>query len=396
MNAELKEALKRLLPAKIYDLFIHFYGSLYYVFRLFPVKQDKIVFCNFLGNGYGDNPKYIAEEIIRRGMTCDLVWLLREDVMDRTGMPVSIRKAKIGSIRAIYETVTARVWVDNARKPWYVQKRNGQYYVQTWHGGPALKRVENDAVEGLSPQYVKSAQMDSRKIDVCLSNCRHYTDLIQRSFWYGGEILECGFPRNDIINSASHGLERSIRDKFGLSEGARIVLYAPTFRNSRSAEAYKLDIDRCLASLSQRFPGNWTLMLRLHPNIQSQRVLLSHHEHVIDATQYEDLQELLCAVDAVITDYSSVMFDFAQRRKPVFLFAPDIESYKLERNFYFSLDDLPFPVAQDNRSLMSNIVEFNQNAYVSAVDAFFASVGLTETGEAAKIVVDRIEKELTG
>lgn len=394
LGPALKRVLRRSLPKPLYRGLIQLYGLLYIAFRVCPIQPRKIVVCSYFGNGYGDNPKYILEEIRRRGWPCDVVWLVRDDVMRHTQMPAGVRTVRIGSLKAIYETVTAKVWIDNARKPWYVKKRRGQYYVQTWHGGPAFKRVEKDAADRLSSDYVLSAQHDSRNIDVCLSNCRRFTELITRSFWYDGEVLECGFPRNDILTSPSPLLVDSIRLKLGLSPQQRVALYAPTFRNHLSADAYPLAIDQCLAALAQRFTGDWSLLVRRHPNVQSEPLLRAQSDQVLDATPYEDLQELLCVVEVVITDYSSVMFDGALQQKPVFLFTPDLEQYKSERNFYFSLDELPFMAARDNAGLSRNIAAFDQTRYQKALDVFFNDIGLAETGEAAKAVVNRIEREI--
>lgn len=396
----MKELLKRLFPIEsvitrwLLRLYNHlFMQTLYYLFRVFPLKSNKIVLSNFNGNGYGDNLKYIAEEIIFRNLSCDLVWMLSVEFMNNSSMPNTIRRVRNGSLKSIYEMVTAKVWIDNVRKPFHVKKRKGQYYIQTWHGAPALKRVESD-VKNLSVDYVKSAQTDSKKIDLFLSNCRLFTDLVKSSFWYSGEVLECGSPRNDVLLSDQNVLPEKVREAYGISEKQRIVLYAPTFRLNNCAKLRDLDIEQCLKSLSKRFTGEWGLMVRLHPNVQHESNSLLLKEHVINVTSYEDLQELLVAVDVVITDYSSLMFDSALQRKPVFLYCPDFESYKVERNFYFTFDELPFTFATDNETLIKNILRFDQNSYLNCLDGFFKRVGLCERGRASKTVVDIIETQL--
>ncbi len=109
---------------------------LFIIFRIFPIKKNKVVVINFYGNGYGDNPKYICEELIKTHEELDVIWLVNK--MDDV-FPNQIRKVKYKSIKAIYEMATAKIWIDNARKRKYVIKRNGQYYIQTWHGGIRIK-----------------------------------------------------------------------------------------------------------------------------------------------------------------------------------------------------------------------------------------------------------------
>lgn len=217
------------------------------------MKAGKVVFCNHYGNGYGDNPKYIAEEMIRRGLDYDFVWMLKSELMDHNHLPRQIRPVRIGSLKSIYEMVTAAVWIDDVRQPSYIKKRRGQHYIQTFHGGPSLKRVEKDVEDKLSSEYVKNAISDSKKANLFLSNGSWFTNLVRNSFWYSGEILESGFPRNDIFSLRDSDVNRRVRAYFGISETNRIVLYAPTFRKDHSVDVYDLDIDKCLAALSEHF-----------------------------------------------------------------------------------------------------------------------------------------------
>lgn len=139
---------------------------LFCIFKVFPINDRKIVISSFGGKGYGDNGKYIAKELLRSETNYDIVWLI--DNLDYH-FPNGIRKVKRLSLKGIYELSTAKIWIDNRRKPAYVLKRRKQYYIQTWHGNTALKKVEKDATNVLPPQYVKAAQKDSKMIDVLLS-----------------------------------------------------------------------------------------------------------------------------------------------------------------------------------------------------------------------------------
>jgi len=152
----------------------------YYLFRIFPIQKNKIFIQNFNGKGYGDNPKYIAEEILRCGYDLKLVWAVRRKF--KGNIPKKIKTVPYYSIRAIYESVTAKFWIDNCRKQLYAKKRKGQYYIQTWHGSINFKKVEKDVENKLSSFYVKQAKYDSTIADLFLSDSKFTSQFI--SFFF--------------------------------------------------------------------------------------------------------------------------------------------------------------------------------------------------------------------
>ena len=224
--------------------------------------------------------------------------------------------------------------------------------MQTWHGF-ALKRIEQDAADALEPLYVRSCIQDSAQCDLMVSGSGFMTRLYQRAFWYQGSVAEYGTPRNDVFFSPQPQLSEKVRRAFGLPEDRKLVLYAPTFRADHSCSAYQLDVPALLEACRDRFGGQWSGLIRLHPNVAERSAGLFAYDGgaILDATAYPDMQELLCAADILVTDYSSCMFDFALSGKPCFQFATDIEAYRLDRNFYFPLDTLPFPLAGSNQAL---------------------------------------------
>lgn len=270
-----------------------------------------------------------------------------------------------------------------------MRKRKQQFYVQTWHGGVALKRIEKDIEKQLNLEYVHSALHDSSMIDLLVSNSRFCTDMYRRAFWYDGEIIECGSPRVDILFSCDSDQKKQIKEKLGFQSDDHIVLYAPTFRKDKGTECYRMDFKRILEALS-RDGASWKFAVRLHPNIADQADFLQYDADIINATNYPDMYELMAVSDILITDYSSVMFEAGFVKKPVFLFATDIEDYKQDRNFYFDLEQLPFPLATTNKDLLKQIECFSQSEYEMSVEAFNQSLGLQETGHASEILAERI------
>ena len=358
--------------------------------RLLPVQNNKIVVTSFYGRGASDNPKAIVEELVRRPEQLDIVWLANDP--DHAGVPEGVRVVQYDTPQAIRELCTARVWIDNCRKGARVKKA-GQYYMQTWHGF-ALKRIERDVADKLSKEdatYAQYAQRDSRQIDVIVSDSSFMTKIYQQSFWYDGPVEEYGAPRNDILIQPPADAKQTVGKALGLPEGCKYVMYAPTFRADGSLDAYDMDYHAVCAAMAQRFGGKWVMLVRLHPHVmQKAKDLPIDGQTTFDATAFDDMQLLLSACDAVITDYSSLMFDFALTRRPCFQYASDIDAYKNDRNFYFPIDETPFPLAKTNAEMLQKIAAFDDADYQTQCDAFYQRMGFRADGSASERCADWI------
>ena len=356
------------------------------LFRIFPVQKDKVLIVNYYGAGFGDNGKYIAQELHKRNSALNIYWISTQE----SGFPDYIHVISRHSLKSFYHLATAAVWIDNCRKAKCIIKRKKQYYMQTWHGSIALKRIEKDAEAHLEKKYVKSAIHDSRMVDVMLSNGTFCTEMYRRAFWYDGEILECGSPRADILFYITDKQKLEIKEKLGILKSKRIILYAPTFRADGNLNCYGLDFQKILDVLQQRTGEKWVFAVRLHPNIASKANLIKYNEDIVNATSYPDMYELLAATDILVTDYSSSMFEAGFVRKPVFLFATDIDSYTKDRNFYFDLPNLPYPLSKTNGELLHQLESFNKIEYEQNLAAFYESLGLKESGNASALAVQKI------
>ena len=284
--------------------------------------------------------------------------------------------------------MTSKVWIDNCRKYFIMLKRKKQFYIQTWHGF-ALKRIEKDAIGSLASNYEKLAKRDSKNIDCIISCSKFMTKVYRNSFWYNGEILEIGAPRNDILINGNENIKNKVYNFYSISN-KKIILYAPTFRVDRKTDAYSIDYERIMKACNQRFGGEFVFIARLHPNIATKSTDMKWSDNIINGSYYSDMQELMAAADVIITDYSSVMFDFALQYKPCFQFATDICAYKNDRNFYFALDKLPFSVAENNDELEENIRNFSEIEYRTNLDAFYENVGMIRSGNASEKCRDLI------
>ena len=370
--------------------------SLFHIFRLVPIRKDKIVLCNVWG--FGDNAKYVTEELARRKIDIEE----RKNLIDpfhiyfitnhpkSAHAPEGVKVLKTNSISAVFALATAKVWVDNNRKESYIRKRKGQYYIQTWHGGIALKKIEKDYEEKLGQTYVENAKRDSKMTDLYISNSNFCTNMYRNSFWYDGEILECGSPRNDILLQPNTSLNREIKSRLNMDQSVNIALYAPTYREGNDTKPYSIDYHQLLHVLEEKFSGNWILAVRLHPLVSEQSNAFTYDNQIINASHYRDIYELMAVSDILITDYSNIMFEFSFMKKPVFLYALDEAEYTKDRGFYFDYNSLPFMKANSEEELFQHIRNYSPDEDQEKVQEFLNTLEIYETGEASKKVVDRI------
>lgn len=376
-----------------YDILTKLIAGSFYLMRLFPIKKNKIAVVSFFGNGYGDNAKYVIDELLSQTKDYDIAWITKKNGQC---FPAGVRAVAYHSLKGIYEQCTARVWIDNSRKPGYVRKRKGQYYINTWHGNTALKKVEKD-VEGVLPYYyVNAAKRDSKMVDVLLSSGKWDTQIYRNAFWYEGDIVECGYPRQDILFQNDINQKAEIKRKLGIKKEDKVLLYAPTFRSGNRAgdiSVYSLDYKRVLNVLEQRFGGAWRGMVRLHPNVAALGSKLKIPSDIINVTDYPDMQELMLIADCVISDYSSALVEAGAVGKCGFVFAVDFAEYMKERDVYFALEDLPFRIAKSNDELIEQIKLFDESEYEEKSKHYYDDIcGINREGKASKAVVDMIKK----
>lgn len=365
------------------------------IFRIIPITPNKIVVDHFLGKGYGGNPKYLVEQL-RAVNHYDIVWLSKGEKRD--SFPEDIRVIPYGSLRAMFEMSTARVWIDdvrNARKPF---KRRGQVYLQTWHGSVALKEVEREAWRKLSFDYVLNAVNDGKKTDGILAANTIQVEQFKKDFWLSDktEILPFGLPRNDILfdELKSSAIKTKVQKIFDLDSTDRILLYAPTFRDDHSSHIYNLDFKKIKQVLEKKFNSKFHIIVKLHPNVNVNEVSIKFNKDVINGSFYPDIQELYIASDIMISDYSSAMLDYVLLKKPVFIFAPDFKNYQERRGLNPAFKQLPFPHAYTSEELINQICKYNQSQYWKLCDDFFEDGTVFDDGNASRRAVQWISKKM--
>lgn len=395
-----KRSIKRFLRKSIkpYKLFVQ--SIYFYICRLFPL-QDKVIATTFKGMKYGDNPQYILEELRKINGKLDFIWLKQRGYNYEVPSWIRIVPYEL-KFKTIYEISTAKVIIDSHRFKSSIRKRKGQLFIETWHGGVAIKKLETDVPKFcVDKTLISEIKTSNKLVDVYISQSDLLSSIYRRAFKYEGPIFKCGYPKNDILFTDRNEKRKDIRRTYGLEENEQIMLYAPSFRDSFyetiDVSFYNVDFDKLHESLCYRFGGKWTIMVRWHPLFASH---IAHEmnipDYVIDATSYPDMQELMMASDALLSDYSSCLFDAALIDIPCFIFATDFEAYKADRGVYFELDELPFPHSCDNEGLAKIVASFDEKEYKENVTRFFDQIGLVETGHAGKDIAERIIQFIDG
>lgn len=363
------------------------------VFWLVPVKKNKIVFDNFIGMGYGDNPKYVAEEIIKKKYPVQMVWLVNNI---EEPMPRQIKKVRIDSVRAVYEKATAKMWIDNVRNAVQIKKRKSQIYLQVWHAPFGPKYAEMDAEDRLNQEYVQRAKYDGSITDAIIVSNNLQRQQFQRAFWLNDKVeyLEYGLPRNDVLFHPNICSINDLRQSLGIDKDDYVILYAPTFRDDYSIDGYKIEKQNIIRAFEKKLHRKCKMIIRLHPNVRNQSELMKYDENVIDGSGIIDTQYVTLISDCVISDYSTIVFDFAMFNKPVFICALDLERYKESRGLLSEFWKMPFPISTTNDELVRQIEQLEFDIYYEKVEEYFDRNPNYDDGSASARTVEWIVSKM--
>lgn len=355
------------------------------ILSLGAFHRNRIVFFSYHGKQYSCNPKYISEYITEHLLPFDIVWAFEHPsdyfYLKQQGIFVT----KYLSLSFLRICLTSRYVITNSEIPSWFPITKKQTLINTWHGGGAYKRV-GDAYKKENLEKQKRAELSRKTPCIYLSSSKAFTQMtLRESFRHNGKILETGMPRNDyLVSQNKPEIHYKVRNHYSLPNDCKLLLYAPTYRNSKKSSDYLLDYAAIHKTLSERFGGEWYILLRMHHFVMEQLPKISAY---IDASLYPDMQELLYASDILVTDYSSSMWDFALTGKPCFLYAPDLVQYDLKRGFYTDIHTWPYPLAENIDELVYNFKTFNPQQYKSKISKHLDDLGNFETGKASQTIV---------
>src|SRR5699024_1953645 len=341
----------------------------------------------------------IYEYLNKNNSEITSVWSFKE----KTKIPGNSKQVKKQSLRYYYKLAKAKYWVTNARMPNSIKKRDNCIYIQTWHGTPLKKLagdLDNVSMPGTNPvTYKRNFSNETAKWDYLISPNEYSSRIFERAFWFKGELLEYGYPRNDILYNRNSPEEiNALKTKLNLPLDKKVILYAPTWRDDEyySKGNYKFSLKLNLHEMQQSLGDEYIIVLRMHYLIASNLDISEYPSFVFDFSNYNDISELYLVSDILITDYSSVFFDYANLKRPVLFYTYDLEKYQNQlRGFYLNMyEALPGPLLETSKELLDaieNIDLINQN-YAERYEAFYERFCSFEDGKASSKVVENIIK----
>ncbi len=367
---------------------------------LVPIQKNIIVFESNMGRNYTGNPKCIYEEMVKNGLDKKYrCYIMLDDLT--TEVPGAAKKIKRTRTWYFFIMGIAGIWVCDSRQPKYIIKRKGVHYIQTWHGTPLKKlALDMDSVnmagETDIEKYKKNFYDNTRAWDYLISQNHFSTEVFKRAFAFDKTMLEVGYPRNDILfHSNNQESILALKKKMGLPCDKKILLYAPTWRDNEYYKkgAYKFNNALDFDLLKEKLGDDYVCIVKYHYLVKENLDWSAYKDFVYKFDMCEDIAELYLVADMLITDYSSVMFDYSILRRPMLFFTYDLEEYKDNlRGFYFDfMEEAPGPITRTTEELIDSILEYNEEEFKEKYNAFHNKYNHADDGNASSKVVKLIE-----
>lgn len=366
-----------------------------------PIKKRTIIFQAYNGR-YTCSPKAVYESMLKDKAFADysFIWVVR----DESRYKALARKPRTTLVtyrsREYFKAfATAKYWIVNGMLPLRITKRPGQVMVQCWHGTP-LKRLRSDIIEDTQnamnsrQDFIRKNLIDARRYDYFISPSAFATEQFVSAFGIKkmqkeGRILEIGYPRNDALHRTSERNITKRKQQLGIPQDKKVVLYAPTWRDdqhdARVGYTHKNELN--FSKLKAELGDAYVVLFRAHYLIANQFDFKQYEGFVYDVSEHDDINDLYLVSNVLITDYSSVMFDYANLGKPMLFYMYDREHYEHNlRGFYFDIAELPGEIIKTQVTLTKRLKNIDTYAekYQKPYDAFIRKYTYLDDGKAAK------------
>lgn len=393
----------KLIKKIVYKMILLFYSILS---KFIPVDDKLVIFISFHGRGYSDNPRAIYEAMRKdeRFKDYHYIWFIK----NHQQKDITIEKAKIVeylSISYFIYMAKAKYWIINCKMPEYLKKKSNQIYLQTWHGTP-LKRLGHDIQVSKDTTFYRSNisyeemchtyDVDVAQYDYMISPNKFCSEIFPSAFGINKErLIETGYPRNDFITNANEQDIINIKKRLGIPLDKKVILYAPTWRdNSYAAKGYTFELKADFHKWKDYLQEEYVVVFKPHYSIVNKYEndeSLQGFLYSIEANA--EINELYVISDCLITDYSSVFYDYAVLNHPIYFYMYDLEEYKDElRGFYLDIyTELPGKLYEDENQLLTDIKQ--QNFNYENLNKFNQRFNHAQTGNCAQKVIDIVFKE---
>ena len=365
------------------------------IFNKRNINENQILIDSFRGDFYSDSPKYLYEYMLKHcNGKYDFIWVMNHSGAKIPGNPKTVKKYSLNYFR---QAAKSKYWLTNTRQPALLSKRPEQILISTWHGTP-LKRLGFDMGNLYldDPKSKFNYKKDSSEWNYLISPNEFTTEKLRSAFAYEGEVLQYGYPRNDILYNYDDELVSRIKSDLKIPDDKKIILYAPTWRDDESYDigkvkfTLKLDLDKLKESLSEEY----VILIRTHYFISNNLDLSEFQGFAFDVSKYEDIAELYLISDLLITDYSSVFFDFANLKRPILFYTYDLDRYsEMLRGFYIDIhSEVPGPLLFTTDEVIDAVLNIDEikSEYAGRYDEFYERFCSIDDGNASKRIVEKI------
>lgn len=367
------------------------------VFSRMKMLEDTVILESFFGRNYSDSPKYIFEELNRMYPgKYKYVWVFAKG--KKAELPYPSKTVVRFGFRYYYYMARCKYIVFNGRQPTNFIKRKGNVFLQTWHGTPLKKLVfDMDEVTTASPLYKKQFYIQTRSWDYLVAPNQFSEDVFRHAFMYDGKMLETGYPRNDILHMEDKSaLTAEIKRELGLPQEKKVILYAPTWRDDEfyASAQYKFTLQLDLGKMQKELGDEYVILLRTHYFVVDSLDLSPYEGFAYNVSQYNDIARLYLISDLLITDYSSVFFDYANLKRPMLFFTYDLEKYRsVLRGFYIDVEEeLPGPLLFDTEQVLEAVHNLPkvEEEYKEKYEKFYQKYCGWENGTACRRVIETV------
>lgn len=364
-----------------------------------PLKKNRIVIASSLGKSYSGNPKALYETIVSHGLdkVYECIWFYEKKRFDIPGNNIQV---KYGRLKYLYYMATASFWIFDARCPMFIKKRKNVSYLQTWHGTP-LKKLALDmdnvymAGERSIEEYKENFRKNAASWDYLISQNPFSTEVFRRAFCYKGEVLETGYPRNDVLFRKNNDKDiEEIKRSIDIPADKKVILYAPTWRDDEASGIGKYHFSTALnvGKMYEAFGKDMVMIIKYHYLVEDNTDWSVYGDFVYVFDQSIDISQLYLVSDILITDYSSVMFDYSLLGRPMYFYCYDIEKYKnILRGFYFDFENMsPGPISKTTEELIEDIESERHMKYEEKYNEFRQMYNPWDCADSSAMVLRRL------
>lgn len=384
------------------NIIIFFKSILYkYYQKAISIDDKTILFSSFMGRKYACSPKFIYEQLLHdeRFKDFTFIWAFK----DEEKVVAGAKTVKYNSKEYYKACAQAKYIFDNSRLPDVIKLKKDQIFTQCWHGTP-LKRLGYDIeIDGGNALNSKSDlrdkyASDAKKYTNLVSPSQYTTEKLSSAFNLEEnnpdiKIIEEGYPRNDFLSNYKQNDIITLKEKLNIPEGKKVILYAPTWRDNQhtSGVGYTYDLGVDFDELKERVSDQYVILFRPHYFIANKFDFKKYKDFVYDVSDYDEISELYVISDILITDYSSVFFDYSILKRKMIFYMYDLDEYQSNiRDFYISLEELPGDIVKTQEDMIASI--FNEDIYSIKYQEFNKKYNLLEDGNASKRVVEEVFK----